>query len=82
MTRIAKRLLGRTIVAVQPCPFEALWGPGRKTRSRKKAYDPRLFLDDGTVVYFTVQETETGEYGIDICVSSRSKSPRSKKARK
>ena len=28
------------------------------------SYDPEIFLDDGTIIKFVVDETEVGEYGI------------------
>jgi len=59
-----KRLVGRTIVDAQPCAF-------RSGRHGEWAHDWHLTLDDGTVVRFVAEETEVGEYGIDLSLSPR-----------
>lgn len=54
----ARELIGRTIVGVELREFDN----GR----RGKACNPMLRLDDGRVLFFIVQETEVGEYGIAL----------------
>jgi len=54
--QIQKRLIGRRIVAVDLYPF----ADGRGGT----ATQPVLHLDNGRRVWFTVQETEVGEYGV------------------
>lgn len=34
-----------------------------------KAYSPSLLMEDGTIVRFSVQETDVGEYGVDPTVT-------------
>jgi hypothetical protein len=58
----ARDLVGRTITAVDFRKFQR--GPNRGW-----ATDPVLTLDNGKQVHFVVQETEVGEYGIEVCVS-------------
>ena len=57
---IEKALTGRTIKAVVKNRFKT----GRP--NHPYTTDPRLLLDDGTVVRFNVVETETGDYGVEI----------------
>ena len=56
--RLALKFLGRTIVGVE-------WRPADDGRGETVA-DPELILDDGRRIGFVVQETDVGEYGIDI----------------
>lgn len=66
MTLAIPRLLaGRTIVAVDLRPFP----DGRGS----KAYRPVLTLDNGATLSFTVQETESQEYGVRPDYSARSR---------
>jgi hypothetical protein len=62
-------LIGRTIVDVD-------W---RRFATGKKdapfACRPLLILDNGRILYFTVQETETGDYGVDIDITRRQGKP-------
>ena len=60
--REAKRLVGRTIVAVE---LNGSWKGERRLRSYMHA--PVITLDDGTFLRFTVEEhPEGGEYGVNI----------------
>ena len=54
----ARELLGRTIVAVEQRTFP----DGRGGT----AHDPKITLDDGSVLTFTVEETEQGDYGVFV----------------
>jgi hypothetical protein len=63
MKATKKHLVGRTIVDVDPGPFSN--GKGGT------AHDPTLTLDDGRKVFFVVEETEVGKYGISLCISTR-----------
>lgn len=60
-------LIGRTIVAVDMQKFHT----GRK--DRPFSFKPVFTLDNGKMLTFGVDETEVGEYGIDITVWSRKK---------
>ncbi len=69
----ARQLVGRTVVSFNPRPFAARPDaphPG-------VAHNPVLILDDGAMLTFFVEETETGEYGVCIL-----RHPPTKKARK
>lgn len=57
-----KKLIGRTIVGVEPHCF-LTDNAGTNARNGWTS-DPTLMLDDGTRVRFIVDETETGEYGL------------------
>jgi hypothetical protein len=57
-----RQLVGRKIVDVDWGLFNTGVGRGKKT-----ATQPRLTLDNGARVYFVVEETEVGEYGVTIC---------------
>lgn len=61
----ARRLVGRTIVAVDLRPFDA----GSDESPRGTTFAPVLTLDDGTRVRFVVDETEGSEYGVTVCVT-------------
>lgn len=52
----ARQLKGRTIVGYDPRPFD----DGRGGT----AYCPVIYLDDGSCLCFTTQETEVGDYGV------------------
>lgn len=58
----AAHVRGRRIVGIEWRPFEA----GRYTPAKRKAHDPHILLDDGSFLYFSVTETEVGEYGVEI----------------
>lgn len=55
-------LVGRTIKAVD-------WRPFKSYDPRGTAHNPILTLDNGRRVWFTTEETESGEYGTSICIS-------------
>jgi hypothetical protein len=64
--KAAKRdLLGRRIVAVNWRSFKRAFEPTRLG----KATDPLLTLDNGRTIWFTVDETDVGEYGVCISIS-------------
>jgi hypothetical protein len=89
-----EHLIGRTIVDVDFRSFVANppedppeWLTGedlerfqnsQKRYKRKIVDDPVLTLDDGRRVWFVVEETETSEYGVDICVSPKRKRDRNR----
>ncbi len=56
----AKDLVGRRVVALTPNPFD----DGRGGVS----YDPQIELDNGAILTFTVDETDTGDYGVTPAV--------------
>lgn len=56
-------LIGRTITAVDMRPFP----DGRGGT----AHDPVITLDNGRVLWFVVDETEVGEYGVCVYISVR-----------
>ena len=60
-------LVGRTIVDVE---FHR-WHTGRagKPDSLTWTTSPVLILDNGHRVYFSTDETESGEYGTRICIN-------------
>lgn len=67
----AKRfLVGRTIVAVALQPFDT----GRCTKG-DVSFDPVFTLDDGSRVWFRVDETEGDGYGITIFRGPRARLP-------
>ena len=65
MKATARDLVGRRITAVAFQPFP----DGRGAN----ATDPILTLDNGRRVWFVVQETDTGDYGVSIQISERPK---------
>lgn len=69
MKATKRDLVGRKIVAVDWRRFDT--GRGRGTSMREYSTDPRITLDDGSVIYFNVDETETSEYGLTVCVTKR-----------
>jgi len=56
--RQANLLVGRRIDQIKLHPFDDMRGG--------IATDPTIQLDDGSVIQFVVQETETGEYGVKL----------------
>ena len=71
MIATKKALVGRAIVDVDFQPF-----PDRKGGT---AHRPRLTLDDGRVLYFVTEETEVGDYGTSICITTKpGRAPRRK----
>lgn len=68
--RATKRdLAGRRIVAVATNKFRA--NTTRDGGRATWAFEPELTLDNGRVVWFEVQETGVGKYGVEICISER-----------
>lgn len=63
----ARQLIGRKIVGFNAHPFP----DGRPHGSGTVAHDPEIMLDDGTRLYFVVEETEVGMYGIFIGKTAR-----------
>jgi len=61
------RLVGRTIVRVEPNAF--LTDNAGSNARNGWTCDPVLVLDDGSRVFFVVDETETGEYGLTVARS-------------
>jgi hypothetical protein len=58
----AHLLVGRTIVAFDPRPFDDCNAAGRKLRT---SYRPVITLDNGATLTFTVDEIDSGaEYGV------------------
>lgn len=70
-----RRLIGRTIVAAEPNPFDGSDGDGDPDL---RSHDWTLTLDDGTRMRFFVEETEVGEYGVDITLSDKPKRGRNR----
>lgn len=60
-----KRLIGKTIATVDMRPFSSR---GNKRRHNTVAHDPLITFTDGSSISFTVEETEVGVYGVDICL--------------
>ena len=61
--KLAARLIGLTIVAIDLRPFDANMD---SSTDRPRAFNPILTLSDGSRVTFLVQETEVGDYGVEI----------------
>lgn len=57
-------LVGRTIVDID-------WGWFETGEGRQRTTQPRLTLDNGRKLYFTVRETEVGAYGVEIGITNR-----------
>lgn len=60
----AKLLVGRRITGYDGRRFQ-----GRRSvrgRGRQVACDPIIILDNGSFLSFTVEETDSGEYGVCI----------------
>lgn len=58
----ARLLVGRKIVAVDLQPFDDCDVTGKKI---KTSYEPRITLDNGAVLTFTVDEIDCGDgYGV------------------
>ena len=53
-------LIGRRIVSIDPRPFSNGRGPNGETT------DPVITLDDGQRMFFFVEETEGGPFGVEI----------------
>ena len=66
--KAARRLIGRTIKRVALNPFLTC----NAGNPRERTTDPVLVLDDGSALAFSVTETETGEYGVEILHVERS----------
>lgn len=54
-----REVVGRRIVAVRSNRW---WDSGR----RFWAHRPVIVLDDGSELFFSVEETDSGEYGISV----------------
>jgi hypothetical protein len=63
-----KHLVGRKIVSVDMRPFDD--GKGGV------AHNPLLILDNGRRLFFVAEETEVGEYGVQICITDCKKGGR------
>ena len=63
--KLAARIVGLEIVAVDLRPFDPNMPNGSKSRL-SPVFDPVITLSDGSQLYFCVKETEVGEYGVDI----------------
>jgi len=61
----ARDLIGRKIIAVDLRRFHT----GR--HDAPWSTDPILTLDNGRKLYFSTQETEVGEYGVELCLTDR-----------
>ena len=72
----ARAMVGRTIVDVDLHPFDP--ENAGQVDGDEYAYNPVVTLDDGTRLFFVVQESEIGEYGVKICrnVQNRKRKPR------
>lgn len=68
MKATKRDLVGRKIVAINWQPFNPNLGDSNRPN---RATDPILTLDNGRKLWFVVQETEVGEYGIEICITER-----------
>jgi hypothetical protein len=67
----ARDLIGRKIVGVKWNRFRTE-KPGVKPADGDYwATDPVLILDNGRQLRFVVQETDVGEYGVELCLSDR-----------
>ena len=62
-----RKCIGKRIKRIRLRPFP----DGRGGR----AYDPIIELDDGTRIQFYVQETDVGEYGVELDVIRTKLSP-------
>lgn len=60
-----QRLKNRKIVNIKMNKFKT--GRGNETST-----DPHIYLDDGSFIWFVVEETDTGDYGIALCISDSS----------
>lgn len=66
-------LIGRKIVAVDLYPFDRNMqdGPVCYSGPNRYATNPVLTLDNGRRLSFVVQETDIGEYGVELCLSDK-----------
>jgi hypothetical protein len=55
-----RRIIGKRIARVLLRPFKT----DNAGCPAEATYDPRIEFTDGTAMYFSVDETETGEYGV------------------
>lgn len=55
-TATARLLVGRKIAGFEPRPFD--------DRRGGTAHHPVLMLDNGALLRFVVEETDTGDYGV------------------
>jgi len=60
----ARQLIGRKIVGFTP-------GPDNAGGTRGIFHTPRIYLDDGTFLYFVTEETDVAEYGTFIGKSKK-----------
>ena len=56
----AREIVGKKIVGFNPGLFPDGQGAGAM------AHDPVIFLDDGSRLHFLAEETQVGEYGVQI----------------
>lgn len=54
-------IVGKTVAKVEMNSFEAA-----PDVNRRLAHDPRVTFTDGSSIRFVTQETEVGEYGVEI----------------
>lgn len=66
----ARDLVGRKIVAVRFNRFPA-WMENQRARRGEWANNPVLVLDNGRELKFVVQETDVGEYGVELRLTAR-----------
>src|SRR5215469_11890550 len=69
--RVAGSLIGRRIVAVQLNRFDrnVEGQPIRYEGKERWATSPEIVLDNGQRLRFLIQETEVGEYGVELILS-------------
>lgn len=60
MTFNPRWIIGKTVAAVEMRPFDA------DDHTRRKAHDPKIIFTDGSSITFNTEETERGEYGVDV----------------
>lgn len=70
--RVVRSLIGRRIVAVQLNRFDrnVEGQPVRYAGKDRWATAPEIVLDNGQRLRFLVQETEVGEYGVELIIST------------
>jgi hypothetical protein len=70
-----RRLRGRRIVKIKLNPFDGadrstgLYGEEKTGVPREMSTNPEIFLDDGTIVRFHVEETNIGDYGVRLILT-------------
>jgi hypothetical protein len=67
--REARALVGRRIVKVELRRFPTDRAGAKRNDSDYWATDPQILLDNGRWLRFNVQETEVGEYGVELVLS-------------